>query len=267
MLLNKPYSSKKQAFLLLSNKCTSPVTRLYHQVKQATTGLGHTFLLYHQTSADLPDALNDINTISFCDNILSGLHYIPISHTLIPGNNHFPVLDFYLKNPSYDFYWFIEDDVRFNGPWEDLFNYFTNQPEQPDLISSHIRSFTEEPDWYWWNTLYHFNTNIPHRLRIRSFNPLYRISNAALSCIHYILGTDKWRGHHEVLLPTMLSLEGYRIADFGGTGQFVPAGQENKFYLDDNPDAQGMINTGTMRYRPLIDRLEHAGKIYHPVKE
>ena len=52
-----------------------------------------------------------------------------------------------------------------------------------------------------------------------------------------------------------------------GAFTFYRKVEENKFYLDDNPDAQGMINTGTMRYRPLIDRLEHAGKIYHPVKE
>ncbi|WP_205510356.1 hypothetical protein [Longitalea arenae] len=257
----------KQAFLLLSNKCSSPITTLYQQLKQATKALGDLFLLYHQTTAVLPEALNGINTSCFSDNLLTDLHYIPISHKLIPGNNHFPLLDFYRKNPVYDFYWFIEDDVRFNGPWQDLFNYFTLQPEPPDFISSHLRTFKEEPSWYWWDTLFHFNTRIPHNLRIRSFNPLYRISYAALSCIDFILSVDKWRGHHEVLLPTILSLEGYQIADFGGTGQFVPQGQQNKFYLDDDPDQSGSINTGTMRYRPFINRLEYAGKLYHPVKD
>ncbi|WP_207512768.1 DUF3405 domain-containing protein [Longitalea luteola] len=267
MISSNLVPAARQVFLLLSNNCTPRIMHLFNQISAAAAHLGDSFLLYHQTEAVLPAALNSNNSFSFCDNILTGLHYLPVSATLIPGNNHFPLLHFYRQHPGYDFYWFIEDDVRFNGPWENLFNYFTAQPGQPDFISSHVRRFDEEPNWYWWNTLQHVYTFIPLHLRIRSFNPIYRISNAALNCIHSILYADKWRGHHEVLLPTLLSLEGLHIADFGGVGQFVPEGCMNKFYVDDHCDVFGAINAGTMRYRPLIENLQHADKLYHPVKE
>jgi hypothetical protein len=68
-------------------------------------------------------------------------------------------------------------------------------------------------------------------------------------------------------LPTFLSLEGLHIADFGGRGQFVLPGLENRFYLDDDTNVFGGMNTGTMRYRPLINKMQHADKLYHPVKE
>jgi hypothetical protein len=260
-------SSTKQVFLVLSNKYTDQVAGLLNQVRKSSAHLGDTFLLYHNAANTLPKAFNKKDWFVFSDSILNDCQYIPISTKLVPGNNHFPLLDFYCKNPFYDYYWLIEDDVRFNGHWENLFNFFTTQGNQPDFISSHIRTFGEEPWWHWWNTLYHFHTYIPLYLRIRSFNPIYRISNAALDCIHHVLSTDKWRGHHEVLLPTMLSLEGLRIADFGGTGQFVPAGLTNRFYIDENVAANGVITTGTMRYRPLIDDLQISDKLYHPVKE
>jgi hypothetical protein len=267
MISQDPNPTIKQAFLVLSNKYTSRIIDLCNEIRRSSAVLGDTFLLFHQKAPIASEALNNKDCFLFTDSVLTDLHYIPISTTLVPGNNHFPLLDFYRKNPHYDFYWFIEDDVRFNGAWEQFFNYFTRLNDQPDFISSHLRTYNEEPHWFWWNTLYHFNQYIPLFLRIRSFNPIYRISNAALNCIHYILYADKWRGHHEVLLPTMLMLEGLQIADFGGTGHFVPTGLENRFYLDDDADIHGEISAGTMRYRPLIDNLELADKLYHPVKK
>jgi hypothetical protein len=182
----------KQVFLLLSNKHTAPVIRLYREIGQSCRHLGNSYLVYHQTCASLPEELNDINCFPFFNSILSDLHYVPIADTLIPGSNHFPLADFYLKNPDYDFYWYIEDDVRFNGQWETLFNYFTGSVRQPDFISCHIQTFPEQPYWYWWETLYHSSIYIPLYLRVRSFYPIYRFSNAALRFIHQALSDDKW---------------------------------------------------------------------------
>lgn len=267
MMYNKFAIPEKQVFLLLSNNHSTQVMIQYEQISRASAP-HDTYLVYHQTGVVLPDACKNINCFPFFNSILSDLNYTPISETLIPGSNHFPLLDFYLKNPDYDFYWFIEDDVRFNGQWETLFNYFTGSVRQPDFISCHIKMFSEDPHWFWWHTLRHPSIYIPLYLRIRSFNPIYRISNSALRFIHHSLSGDKWQGHHEVLLPTLLLLEGFDIADFGGTGQFVPAGLENRFYIDEESESHdGFLSTSTMRFRPVIDELKHAGKLYHPVKE
>lgn len=255
-----------QAFILLTNKFSDPVMNLYHELQSSTIGLGDTFIAYHQTSAEIPDVIKHANYFIFTSDILERLNYTAIENTLIPGSNHFPLLDFYLKNPFYENYWYIENDVRFQGDWGHFFNYFSKEIMQPDFISCHLRNFQEEPDWRWWNTLKHRHSYIPLYLRIRSFNPIFRISNAALKFIHFAL-MDKWQGHHEVLLPTLLYLEGFRIEDFGGTGRFVKCGQEDKFYITSKCGADGYLYTGTMRYRPVIESFKMVqNKLNHPVK-
>ena len=82
--------------------------------------------------------------------------------------------------------------------------------------------------------------------RIRSFNPIYRISGKALAHIHRAL-SEKWIGHHEVLLPTLLYHQGFRLLDFGGEGEFVADGGENLFYTSDRSNLSGSLGTGTMR--------------------
>jgi hypothetical protein len=255
-----------QAFLLLTNKHAVPIIGLYQELTTSTPGLGNTYLVYHQSSFHIPDVVQLANHYIFTNDILKELNYSPIASTLIPGSNHFPLLDFYQKHPSYDFYWLIEDDVRFSGDWRYFFDFFTNHAIQPHFLSSHIRTFQEQPEWHWWKTLRHIHYYIPPSLCIRSFNPIYRISNTALNCIHHML-TNKWQGHHEVLLPTLLYLEGFRIADFGGTGEFVQPGHEDQFYISGHCGKEGCLLTGTMRYRPAIQPSENLkNKLYHPIK-
>jgi hypothetical protein len=62
-------------------------------------------------------------------------------------------------------------------------------------------------------------------------------------------------------------LEGFDIADFGGKGSFVPMGLEDRFYCNFDAENHGSLNCSTMRFRPVIDKLIHEGKLYHPVKE
>ena len=48
-----------------------------------------------------------------------------------------------------------------------------------------------------------------------------------------------------MITTTCLLNAGYKIGDFGGTGEFVPEGWRNKYYV------QGVgTNNGTMRWRP-----------------
>lgn len=253
----------QQAFILLTNKHSQPVLELFNDIYSASKSWGDAFIVYHQTTDDIPDAIKQVPHFTFTNDILEQLNYISLGNE-IQTNSHFPLLDFYLKNPSYDYYWYIEDDVKFAGNWSCLFNFFSEYYIQPDFISSNLFSIQEAPEWIWWETLCHPFSQIPLYLRIRSFNPIIRISNAALRCIHLAL-KDKWRGHHEVLLPTILHLEGFHVADFGGRGTFVMPGQEDQFYIS-GPVSPN--NTGTMRFRPLIDpsEIQIKNKLYHPVK-
>ena len=198
---------------------------------------------------------------------LNALLYEPIEETLLPGSCHFPLLRFYIDNPDYRFYWFIEYDVEFTGNWSSFMNDCSTNLSDYDFLSCHIERFDENKNkyWAWW----HRSNNVGYTLRdcIKGFNPICRYSNAALSYLdHY--QKKGYSAHSEVMITTCLYHGGFRIGDFGGRGEFVPEGYENRYYI---PNMSG-INDGTMRYRPLytlkeIERTGLRNKLFHPLKE
>ena len=245
----------KQAFLISTNKVSESVFTLYQQIAKATSSIGDTILLYHfkEHALTIPYDLNVLSYI-FEDNILSEMGYTPISNSLLPGSNHFPVLKFYLENNSYTYYWLIEDDIIFNGDWKFFIDKITSLNNY-DFITSNIETNDTDPEWKWW-----FSLSSPPRARrvrklLKSFNPLYRISNDALKFIDKMLRTG-WSGHHEVLLPTLLYNNKFNIIDFGGDGKFTPDGYENILYSKE-----------TYRWRPVFQSAgDEVNKLYHPVK-
>jgi hypothetical protein len=252
------------AILILTRSINRSSQLLYKNISQSSSHFGNTYFLLHDNSGHVNSTVKRFRTARFSDSIINELGYIPISNSLIPGSNHFPLLKFYKDNPKYKYYWLIEDDVRFSGDWSLIFNTFSKN-QNHDLITSNIRHFEEQPDWYWWNSLTHENYKVPIEKRIRSFNPIYRISNEALQYTDDLL-VKGWRGHHEVLFPTLIQLGGGKLLDFGGSGSFVPNDFCNRFYTSDSDDVGG-LSKGTMRYRPIMKRRgKMANKLYHPVK-
>ena len=184
-------------------------------------------------------------------------------HGLI-NHPHFPVLDFFLSHREYQQYWVVEYDVRYTGQWESLIRAF--QSFDHDLVTSHIRHFAQEPRWPWWDTLNHPTQSIVRERYVRSFNVIYRISNRALKFLHQAQ-LDGWRGYPEVSFPTLLSVGGFTLLDFGGNGRFALPEYKNKFYTS-HSSINGLLSiSGTMRYRPSMARAgSRKNKIYHPVK-
>jgi hypothetical protein len=76
-----------------------------------------------------------------------------------------------------------------------------------------------------------------------------------------------WRGHHEVLTPTLLYQNGFRLRDFGGDGSFVAPGEINAVYTSLGSSSGCLSVHGTLRFRPsrLSPGLK-SGMLYHPVK-
>lgn len=246
-------SLKRHAFLLATQNISERVIKNYSDIQTATCTLGETFILYHKKHNDLPAYLKGVNNHIFTDSILFDLNYIPLQNTLIPGSNHFSLLDFFLRNPDFEYYWYIEYDVVFNGKWERFFKEVCHF--DIDFISSYLALYKSKPLWHWWDTLQHPNKSIPLDNRISSFNPIYRISFQALSFIHDAL-LNKWSGHHEVLLPTLIYNNKFKVMDFGGTGTFVPPGNYERFYTQE-----------TFRWRPSFEKIgSRSDKLYHPVK-
>ncbi len=242
----------KHAILFLSDKSSQWVINNFNSIFSVESVSFDVCFLYHKRGLVLPDAIESLNHFCFTSGVLYELGYKSLGEELLPGNNHFPLLKFYLENRQYDYYWMIEDDVYFTGDWGKLFRFYEN--ERIDFISTHIKKYTEAPQWIWWNTLNTNQESIPDGHKVCSFNPIYRLSNKALECIDRTL-KEGWSGHHEVLIPSLLLNKRYSIADMGGTGSFVKTGSENRFYTKD-----------TMSHLPL-ELGTRTDCLYHPVKE
>lgn len=252
--------------LLLTNKSDKVISKKYKLLNRV--GNQHkTYVLFHSENTDeiIPEKKRE-KVFSFTNDILKNMGYTAIGKELLPGNNHFPLLKFYQENPYYDFYWLIEDDVHYNGNWSDFF-YFFLKFSSTDFISSHIHDFHETPNWFWWNTLAHSSKEILLKNKVRSFNPIYRLSNRALAYLHNQL-IDGWKGHHEVLIPTLLKQGGFKIQDFGGTGQYVAADCINRFYRMIEINQLEKLVSSSMRFKPNVNHSEITERLlYHPVKQ
>lgn len=250
------------AVLFLTNKDDQRIFEEFSKIKDAQNDPHTAKIIYHKTSENIPLGIE--KDIFIIDNsILHSLGYKPIKSNLLPGSNHFALMSFYREFPNYDFYWYIEDDVRYNGKWENFFDVFKNNLIS-DFISSHVRFYAFNRNWYWWNTL-KFKEQTDHGLSmVSSFNPIFRISKKALAYLDNAM-TNGWEGHHEVLIPTLLTNAGFVVNDFGGNGPFVLRDFAEKFYKG-NLGEKGK-ELSSMRFRPFIDEKEIiAPFIYHPVK-
>lgn len=258
---------KTQILLYLTNKNVKSSLKEYKKLQKAMAKIfSETRILFHYNGEVLQKDIQLENPFVFDNSILHTLNYKPIHSKLVPGSNHFPLLKYYLHNDQYDYYWFIEDDVRYNACWSHYFTFFTENNVHSDFIACNIKEYESEPNWYWWNTLSHPSYVIENQSKIRSFNPIFRISNGALKFIHESL-LNGWSGHHEVLIPTLLKENGFIVNDFGGDGHYVLPGCLNRFYKPGSPDIFGGLINGSMRFRPFIRKEEmNQNLLYHPVK-
>lgn len=248
----------KVAILLASHVLSEDVIERFSQVKSHPNY--DFFVLYH-TNEEYSEGIPDNFLYPFSDKILTDLGYQPLTNSILPGSNHFALLSFFKDHSHYSFYWYIEDDVYYNGEWHAFLGHF-DEAFEADFISSYVVDFEDQPAWRWWGAIHYLQQSIPDEVKTRSFNPIYRISNRALNFLIRKLGQG-WVGHHEVLIPTLLRLEGLEIRDFGGKGAYVPSGFTNKFYRQDDTD----IMNDTMRYRPEIRINEIQEQLlYHPLK-
>lgn len=254
----------KQAFLYLTIDDSPQNLEVFTELSKGVEEFGDAYLLFHAEQG-VPDTIKDYKNYTFTYETLHAMNYKMVNDTLVPYNVHFPILRFWHDNPQYDYYWVIEDDVRFNGDWHDFFDAYKDV--HSDLLACHIRRFKEEPEWLFW-LLEHPTKEIPESDQVRSFNPISRLSNAGLQCVHEA-HIDGWEGHFETLIATTLDVNGLKVTDFGGDNEFSAPGFGYKYYTEAPPSLNGsLLRAGTMRYRPLYLNMlnKHKNKLYHPVK-
>lgn len=259
--------SEKCVVLFLTNKNDRLTLEAYEALKRGAPKCHDVYLMYHQTRKRISKSIAIKNPIFFNNKVLNSIGFHGINNKLVPGSNHFPLFEYYKKEPDYDYYWYIEDDVRFNGEWGSFFGSINENGNNADFLTCHVRKYKDEPNWYWWETLKHNSgIRVPLNLRLRSFNPIFRLSKRALMFLSeaYVSG---WSGHHEVTMASLLFSAGFSIDDLGDKGEFISPQATKKYYKSALPDVNGYLRTGSMRFRPFIDVSEMTDEIlYHPVK-
>jgi hypothetical protein len=181
--------------------------------------------------------------------------------TFWPRNIDLPLLWFFQRNPGYEYYWLMEYDVRFTGNWMDFFGHFAGS--RSDLLATTLFDYGFRPGWENWRTLQSPQT-IPEEERVRALLSLCRLSNTALRVVHQAY-CDGWSGHYEVAIPTILKTRGLTLEDFGGSGRYVAAGNENRFYRN-TPGVGGLApGTFTVAANAISDAYP-ANMLWHPIK-
>jgi hypothetical protein len=174
-------------------------------------------------------------------------------------NGHLAWLDFYDRYPGFDYYWLVEYDVVFSGAWKDFFDAFRNRDE--DLLCSHLRTYSDEPDWYWWYAIEpSVGMTLGNSDLVRGFLPVTRLSRPGFECLKNAVSSG-WCGFHENLIPTLFSVSGLSLLDIGGDGPYTSPELTERFYGGSSD------HNGSMRWDPPI-LLPGFRKnfLYHPVK-
>lgn len=245
----------KQVILFMTRRSDLSIVEKIQQLLSCVNSATDFYVLFNTSQDILPSSLKPYaeKIICFSSDILFSMGYMPLGDSLIPGSCHFPLLKFYLSHPDYNYYWLIEDDVYFSGNWSSLFDFY-NQ-DVTDMLSTRIRKLEDAPQWEWWYSLNSGHDMVKREDLVSSFNPIYRLSQRALQCIHKSL-LNGWRGHAEVVISTILKHYGLSIKDIGGTGRFTPNGKEDLFYKDE-----------THSHVALIIQDIRPNTIYHPLKQ
>ncbi|WP_353122432.1 hypothetical protein [Dysgonomonas capnocytophagoides] len=251
----------KAVFLFVTHKVNQSILERFYTLREQTYHIGESYFLLDTSNGFDFEIPEDIPLYTYNRSLLNNLGYTAIHDKIIPGSNHFITLQFFLDNPHFNHYWSIEYDVVYTEMWTDFFINFENI--EADFISSHVETFLSNPYWYWWPTLHLKNSKIKIKQLLKSFNPIYRISNEALSFLNKFLKDNDHKGHHEVLIPTVLNMYGFKILDFGGLGEYVLPQFKERFYL-----TSSQYVGGTMRDKPPISEQELSlkNKLLHPVK-
>jgi len=265
--------SRREVILYYSHFCSPAVLR---EIARLRDELGSSYDIFAVGYCRSSGALSGIECVparEYSANDLTALPYPGKAQQFDPsnfiGNADLVPMKFFLERPDYDHYWIIEYDVRFSGPWPDLFADLS--ASDADLLCTTMQRWPENPNWAHWNTLSTGAEDVPLEHRVKGFLPFCRASRALLAACdaRYRSG---WSGHSEVVWPTVASLGGFLLEDLGGNGSFTPAARRGRYYQ--NTPSEWSQFPGTFVFRPsFADRnlfgpqCHFKGTLWHPVKE
>jgi len=84
----------------------------------------------------------------------------------------------YQKLAQYDYYWFVEYDLRFTGSIKEVL--MDHEFYIHDLLGTHIEDYNSSKEWYWWNEQ-NINLDIELKNRYKYFPAISRLSYRLLN--------------------------------------------------------------------------------------
>lgn len=92
----------------------------------------------------------------------------------------------YRQLQGYDYYWFVEYDVRISGSIKEILQH--HEKNQADILATHIASYSKCKDWYWWKE--RCKIDVPINLRWKFFVALSRYSSRLLQKLEQAVKTQ-----------------------------------------------------------------------------
>jgi hypothetical protein len=251
------HSRPRQALLFLSHELNDDSAARFRRI-ETPEHIEKIILLDASACARTIPPANPVHRFHFDELCAKG--YRPIrDRSIMPGSNHFPVIEFAFAHPEFDSVWAVEFDVIYTGDWRAIFDAVENQI---DFVATHFRRYVDEPSWPWWKLGRRFNGQfawLDKQLLLASFNPIFRLSHRAASFLRTMFH-DGWMGHYEVSMATLLNLNGFQIEELGGDSPFTPRDRRGRFYRIEE----------TLRWRPEFTPeavRNRPNTLFHPVKQ
>ncbi|MEP7239900.1 MAG: hypothetical protein ABI697_03340 [Devosia sp.] len=165
---------------------------------------------------------------------------------------------------NFDRLWVMEYDVDFSGVWSRFFTEAAGY--DADLLATHLRFRRDDLDWVWLNEIADPDDHPDDH--IIGLLALARLSRIALSRLALSYRHDRWAGHFELIIPTVISRLGLRVADLGGNGSFTDPSRRGRWYDGTSGLEHDPFGVGTPRsdYFAESPAGYAKGRLYHPVK-
>lgn len=158
---------------------------------------------------------------------------------------------------KYDFIYFIEYDVYFNGDWKTIMHDLTDNLQEYDFLTTNILRYNDcSSTWWWWN----FNNNLfdwDLEDHVKCLNNFCRFSKEAINKMLERYKSGKQIHFYELFWPTFFKMNELKIGDIGNNEFYTIPGYENKYY-----------ETAHFNFEPVLDfsSIDQKNKLYHPVK-
>jgi hypothetical protein len=162
---------------------------------------------------------------------------------------HFRMLLFYLNKPEFDYYWFFDDDVTFEGNLKQLLNNYNsidddfiaiqafkknNYPEFPNISVINNRMLGSHGHWLE-KAPGPGDNFLSTEKHIGSFFPIVRLSNRSMRYL-YDLNKLGFYGYSECFVPTSLASKGYKVSSM--------LNEHNNFFIENQSAECKMYHKG-----------------------